>query len=80
MTPCKQHVWRTRSSNHRYVVVACTACGEVRGAMPSYLSAEMASALAPSHEAYPRPSRRLPVEDPFHHQARPPGDAPVALA
>jgi hypothetical protein len=50
MTHCKQHVWRTRSSNHRYVVVACTVCGEVRGAMPAYLSAEMASALAPSHD------------------------------
>ena len=53
MTPCKQHVWSTRSSNQRYVVVACTVCGEVRGAMPAYLSAEMATALAPSRDAVP---------------------------
>ena len=50
MTLCKQHVWRTRSSNQRYVVVACTVCGEVRGAMPAYLSAEMATALEPSQD------------------------------
>lgn len=50
MTPCKQHVWRTRSRNSRYVVVVCTVCGEVRGAMPAYLSAEMAMALAPVAE------------------------------
>lgn len=53
MTLCEQHVWRTRSSNHRYVVVACTVCGEVRGAMPAYLSAEMATALA-SHDVHTR--------------------------
>lgn len=54
MTLCKQHVWHTRSSDQRYVVVACTVCGEVRGAMPAYVSAEIATALAPSHEAVPR--------------------------
>jgi RNase P subunit RPR2 len=54
MTLCKRHVWRTRSSNPRYVVVACTVCGEVRGAMARYLSAEIASALEPSHEVDPR--------------------------
>ncbi len=47
MTLCKQHAWRTRSRNQRYVVVVCTVCGEVRGAMPAYLDAEMAVALAP---------------------------------
>jgi hypothetical protein len=45
MTPCKQHAWRTRSRNRRYVIVVCTDCGEVRGAMPAYLSAELAFAL-----------------------------------
>ena len=60
MTLCKQHVWRTRSSNHRYVVVACTVCGEVRGAMPAYLSAEMASALDRSYDVYPRRHVALP--------------------
>lgn len=54
MTLCKQHAWRTRSSNPRYVVVVCTVCGEVRGAMPAYLSAEMASALAPPPDASSR--------------------------
>jgi hypothetical protein len=52
MTLCKQHDWRTRSSNQRYVVVACTVCGEVRGAMPAYLSAELAAALALSSDVH----------------------------
>ncbi len=60
MTLCKQHVWRTRSSNPRYVVVACTVCGEVRGAMPAYLSAEMASALDPSRDVQPPRQVALP--------------------
>ncbi|HYX43673.1 MAG TPA: hypothetical protein VE760_01435 [Acidimicrobiales bacterium] len=34
--------------------MACTVCGEVRGAMARYLSAEIASALEPSHEVDPR--------------------------
>ena len=51
MTFCKLHAWRTRSRDQRYVVVVCTVCGEVRGAMPAYLSAEMAVAVPPSPEA-----------------------------
>ena len=60
MTLCKQHAWRTRSRNHRYVVVVCTVCGEVRGGMPAHLSAEMASALAPSGDRVPDRHVALP--------------------
>ncbi len=60
MTLCKQHVWRTRSRDQRYVVVVCTTCGEVRGAMPAYLSAEMASALEPWGDRLPDRHVALP--------------------
>jgi hypothetical protein len=45
MTPCRDHRWRTTSSNDRYVVVACDVCGEVRGGTPAYLEAELSWAL-----------------------------------
>lgn len=40
-------MWKARSATPRYVVVECPACGELRGAMPAYMNAEMATALTP---------------------------------
>ncbi len=53
MTPCEQHVWKARTATPRYVVVECPACGELRGAMPAYMNAEMATALTPERATGP---------------------------